>query len=240
MLTLHCQCTLHPLLPSARAHTALQGHYNKAMSVFDSAVLSFSTTKDASTAASTKAAAIAAAREDLSKDLQHAHNTMMVQLQARVAIDQARQAVAEKQRLEQERRREQQVQQAKEAAITKYRDSMKWLMSDMEEELSATSSFEGMSRLTNTHKVSTRPQLQWMTPTSTGRHGLWSGSASCPCDAQLLSADAGSAHCMAEHIMMLPLSSDMVQHCRGCLPVSNTAGYPVSAVPGHANRPVRK
>jgi translation initiation factor IF-2 len=129
------------------------------MSVFDSAVLSFSTAKDASTAASTKAAAIAAAREDLSKDLQHAHSTMMVQLQARVAIYQARQAVAEKQRLQQERRREKQVEQAKEAAIAKYRASMRWLMSDLEEEFTATSGFDGMSRLTNAHKVRTQPEL---------------------------------------------------------------------------------
>jgi DNA gyrase/topoisomerase IV subunit A len=137
------------------------------MSVFDNAVSSPSTTMKASpaapdkaaSAAATRAAAVAAARAELEKVLQHAHSTMMVQLKARVAMDQARLAVAEKQRLEQEQRREQQLQQAKEAAINKYRDSIKRLMYAMEE-LPAMLGLDDMSSLSSAHKVSTQPECE--------------------------------------------------------------------------------
>jgi hypothetical protein len=138
----------------------LQERYKTAMSVFDHKVLHLGTTIKTCPAPAARAAACSAARAELIEALQRAQDTMVVQLQARVAVEQARQAAAEKQRMEQEQKRERQIQQAKKAAITEYQERMKRVMVLLEN--------MSMPKLMAAHQVSKQPA-----PFSTPSNSPW-------------------------------------------------------------------
>jgi TFIIF-interacting CTD phosphatase-like protein len=133
--------------------TLLQESYDTAMSVFESELLDLKTSMKNSPAAAARAAACTAAREELVKALQRVQDTMEVHLQARLAEQQARQATAEKQRVEQEHQREKQIQQAKTAAIKKYQDRLQRAMTALED-MSYMPGHACMKKLTNIHQVS--------------------------------------------------------------------------------------
>jgi predicted mannosyl-3-phosphoglycerate phosphatase (HAD superfamily) len=137
-------------------HSVLQESYDTALSVFDSELLDLKTTMKAAPAAAARAAATAA-REELVKALQRVQDTMDVQLQARVAEQQTRQATAEKQRIEQERQREQDIQQALKAAITEYQTRMKRVM-HVSESACIKSGDACMTKLAEAHLVSNLKQ----------------------------------------------------------------------------------
>lgn len=101
----------------------LQKHYDKAIHAFRHDVSQLcSSTKQPRPPH--RAQALSAVQASLKSFMQHVHDAIQEQLKAKIAAEQARKAAGEKQAVEEERRQEKMVLQAKEHAVARYKHEL--------------------------------------------------------------------------------------------------------------------